>query len=210
MRYAQKALLVSLALLAASCSSTGLVTERYDSKTGEYEKRVYSKFYNAAEWVQEGKLGLELWVDHEKKVMPVVHQAQQALGLLGPSDVEATGLVTLYFVNLDSVGKAVRVAGFTTPAPRPGTVAELPKVIRLEPRSHTSLVVGKIPISNYGVSIEATVEFSVDEVSYSKSLKAKRLTEIEMAQYSGQSGRPSYPWFVAPYYPFNPPLARRY
>jgi hypothetical protein len=210
MKYVQKILLATLGFLVASCSSTGLVVEKYDSKTGVYEKRVYTKFYNASEWVEEGKLGLEVWVDHEKKVIPVVHQAQQALGLLGPGDVEASGLVTLYFVNLDTNDKVVHVTGITSSSPRSGVTLELPIQTQLKSRSHTQLVVGRVPISNYGTYIDVVIEFSVNGVKHSRKLTAKRLTEIEMAQYSGRDGHPPYPWFSSPYYPFNPPLTQHY
>jgi hypothetical protein len=43
-----------------------------------------------------------------------------------------------------------------------------------------------------------------------KELTLKRLTENEYARYSGRSGVPPYPWFVAPHFPFNPPLQKNW
>lgn len=191
--------LLVLGVLGACTNNTNkMVVERYDGNTGQYEAKHYSGFYIAYGWLDEGKLGFELWMDHDKKVVP----------LMRSDDTKATGTLTLYMVNLE---QSAKTATFTSVRTASNVLAtNLPNSLQIQPRSHTAIKLGSIPILNYGRQTDVVIEFSVDGVRHEKHLELKRLTETEMELYSGRSGLPPYPWFKPPYHPFKPPLAQQY
>lgn len=189
-------------LTGCTSNANKLVIERWDGNTGHYEVKNYSGFYNAYDWLEEGKSGFELWVDHDKKVSPILSSLQRA------EDMKAEGILTFYFVNLEPSTKSLIFTavkeenGATVPMP-------LPK-LQIRPRSHTSVKLGSIPIPNYRTSLNLFIQFKVDGIQYERQLVVKRLMDSEVAQYSGRIGLPPYPWFKAPHYPFVPPLSQNY
>lgn len=208
MNFARTIATLLVPFLVTACSTTTMVESTIDGKTGRTETRTYSKFYNAATWVEESKLGLEVWVDHEKGVIPILHSIQQATGTLGSSDLRATGLITIYFVNLDQVPKVVRISAVTTSSKE--RASPLPPEITVQPRSRAKLEAGRVPIFNYATYVDLNIDYTVDGINHSQLLKLSRLTDTQMENYSGPSGKnPPYPWFKAPYFPFVPPLSRQ-
>jgi len=187
-----------LTALLCGCSTTGMTVTTID-KTGRSATKQYTKNYSVGEWASPGKVGLEIWIDHEKEVSPL-YPLQQATGTLGPSDLYATGLITIYFVNLEQSPHQVTDL---VVLPARGKAEPLKvQSVEISPRALTKVVLGRIPISNYGTEVDLSVQFKLDGVVHSTTPKLHRRTETEM-----QSPTKGFPWFEAPYYPFNPPLA---
>jgi|GEM_PF-7083611 hypothetical protein len=65
-----------------------MTVRTYDGATGKSETTQYSKYYDAGDWIIEGKLGMSVVVDHEKKNIPVLHGLQRSIGALGPGELE--------------------------------------------------------------------------------------------------------------------------
>jgi len=61
---------------------------------------------------------------------------------------------------------------------------------------------------HYALDVLITVRFEVDGVAYEKVMKVKRLTPAEMGVFSSPGSKAPYPWFAAPYYPFNRPIGQ--
>jgi hypothetical protein len=192
---------VAVMLLASTlhgCATTGMTVTTID-RSGRTETKTYTNHYIAGEWAVPGEVGLEVWIDHEKKVGPL-YGLQRATGTLGPSDLNATGLVTVYFVNLETKPMQVTDLGISL---TDGKVAPLQiQSLDLAPRALTKVVPGSFPISNYGTAVGLSVQFKLDGVLHSASPTLHRLTESEMPH-----PRKDFPWFKAPYFPFDPPLA---
>lgn len=201
--------LLAYCFLAASCGMSGpnsMISTTMDGKTGKTETKVFSGFYNAAEWIEEGNLGLEVWIDHKKDVVPLLNALQQATGTLGPNDMRADGLITLYFVNLQQKERKIQNISARTIRNESASSGTQSTVGR--PRALNKAVLGTVPISNYAHDVSLTIKFEVDGVAYEKVMKVKRLTQTEMDVFSSPGGKAPYPWFAAPYYPFNPPISQ--
>ena len=169
------------------------------SRDGVNETTYYSGYYNAVQWVEEGKVGLEIWVDHDKKVSPF-YPILSALALLGPGDLHASGVVTGYFVNLGDSARTI--SDFRVYHERSGEIIDVEPVIELEARSVNTVLPGTIPIANYGTSVELEAKFSIDGAEQRIPLVVRRLTSSELPHVRG-----SMPWFQPPYFPFDPPLS---
>ncbi len=201
--------LLACCFLAVSCGTSGpnsMISTTMDGKTGKTETKVFSGFYNAADWIEEGNLGLEVWIDHKKDVIPLLNSLQQATGTLGPSDMRADGLITLYFVNLQQKERRIQNISVRTLRNEPGSIGTQSAVGR--PRAVNRAVLGTVPISNYAQDVSLTIKFDVDGVPYEKVMKVKRLTQTEMDVFSTPGAKAPYPWFTAPYYPFDPPMSQ--
>ena len=210
----QTAILVLIGALAglAACS-TGRVAEfAQDPQTGRREVREYTRYYDAGGWLEDGKLGLQLAMTHEKKFVPVLYDLQKGLdavgvpGALGKDDDKATGIVTFYLVNLDLHNRPFRLLRVTG-----GTQASPPSVARTVlagARTRTRVEIGNFTIPNYGKEVEFSVQFELDGIISTKSFMLKRRTDREIEAYFSRSGTPPYPWYQAPYFPFRPPLAQ--
>ncbi|MFG1496633.1 hypothetical protein ABMA57_08365 [Saccharospirillum sp. HFRX-1] len=174
-------------------------------KDGVRETTYYSKYYSSVSWVIEGEVGVEVWLDHDKKVS-AFYSLQQSMGWLGPSDLEAQALVTGYLVNLTDTPrrvtdfKVIYGRGISTLEAEEAEEAE-EAVIALTPHTVTRVLPGTFTIMNYRTQIPVTAEFVLDGTSYSIPLSAERLTIEEVS-----SPRIDFPWFKPPYYPFDPPL----
>jgi hypothetical protein len=168
-------------------------------RSGRSETKIYTNHYISGEWAVPGEVGLEIWIDNEKKVGPL-YLVQRATGTLGPSDLNATGLVTVYFVNLQKRPMQVTDLDISLTG---GKVVPLQiQSLDLTPRALTKVVPGNFPISNYGTAVGLSVQFKLDGVLHSTSPTLHRLTDAEMLY-----PRKDFPWFKAPYFPFDPPLA---
>lgn len=194
-------LIFGLTLMVCGCSATTMTTTSMGAD-GARETKTYSKYYSSVDWVIDGKVGLEIWIDHEKKVGPL-YPLQRSLGMLGPSDLYARGIVTGYFVNLDESSK--NISDFQIVYGRSNQRLVIEGDSELAGRSVMRVLPGSMEISNYGTRIDLKAEFSVDGVAYSIPLTANRLTDKEM-----NGIRASFPWFQDPYYPFDPPLSQNF
>ncbi len=204
--------LISVGLLCGlTACSTGRMSEfAYDAQSGRKELREYSKFYDAGEWLDEGKLGLQLAIAHEKKFVPVLYDLQKGLdavgvpGALGRDDQNATGIITFYLLNLELQNRSIRllrVSSGTQEAAASGA-----RNITAGARTQTRMDIGSVPILNYGKAVTLNVEYELDGITNAKSFVLKRRTDREMEAYFSRNGHPPYPWYQAPYYPFRPPL----
>lgn len=208
---------LSLCLLCGltACSSGRMLESAVDPQSGRRQVREYSRFYDAGEWLEVGKLGLQLAITHEKTFIPVVYDVQKALDaigvpgvfeVLGQNDQHATGTITFYFMNLELQNRPLQVLRVSSGALEP-TPAGAKQVIA-GARSQTRVDMGRVPILNYGKEVRLSVEYEIDGITTAKSFVLKRRTAEELETYFSRNGRPPYPWYQAPYYPFRPPLLR--
>ena len=206
------AILISVGLLCGlTACSTGRMSEfAYDAQSGRKTLREYSKFYDAGEWLDEGKLGLQLTITHEKKFVPVLYDLQKGLnavgvpGALGRDDQNATGIITFYLLNLELQNRSMRLLRVSSGTQE--AAASSAKNITAGARTQTRMDIGSVPILNYGKAVTLNVEYELDGIANAKSFVLKRRTDREMEEYFSRNGRPPYPWYQAPYYPFRPPL----
>ena len=182
----------------------------HDPQSGRREAREYSRHYDAGDWLLEGKLGMQLAITHEKTFVPVLYDMQKVLdaigvpGALGTDDQFATGVITLFLVNLELQNRLVRLLRVAS-----GTLERTPTgglEVVAGARTQTRVNLGSVPIQNYGKEVTLSVEYEIDGVADVKTLWLKRRTDRENAEYFSRGGRPPYPWYRAPYYPFRPPL----
>ena len=151
----------------------------------------YSKYYDLGVWLEEGKLGLQVAVDHGPTPNPRL--------------VIATGAVTLYLVNLETRPRQIRGLSVAT-AKNERSLPQEASAVAAQ-RARTKVQLGTIPIFDYGTEIPLTITIEVDGLGpKTMKLTVPRLTEQQLEVF-GPKGRPPYPWFQAPYFPFEPPLA---
>lgn len=214
---AHSLLLLGLCLLGGltACSSGRMLESADDPQSGRRHVREYSRFYDTGEWLQEGKLGLQLAITHEKTFIPIVYDVQKALDAIGvpgafevfgQTDQQAVGKITFYFVNLELQNRRVQVlrVSSATQERTPGGAKE----VIAGARTQTPVAMGSVPILNYGKQIQLNVEYEIDGITTTKSFMLQRRTAEELETYFSRAGRPPYPWYQAPYYPFRPPLLR--
>jgi hypothetical protein len=181
-----------LAVLGAC--STGPVESvdtvgRMVSVDADGKRTNYSKYYDLGVWLEEGKLGLQVVIDHGP--------------LPNPRLVIATGTVTLYLVNLETRPRQIRGLSVVTNKNEKSLPLES-SALALQ-RARTRVPLGTIPIFDYGKEVPLTITIEVDG-SPPKIVKliVPRITE---QQAFWLKGPPPYPWFKAPYFPFDPPLS---
>ena len=198
-----------------ACSSGRMLESAYDPQSGRRQVREYSRFYDTGDWLQEGKLCLQLAIIHEKTFIPIVYDVQKALDaigvpgvfeVLGQNDQHATGVITFYFVNLELQNRPLQVLRVSsgTQEPTPGGA----KQVIAGARTQTRVNMGSVPILNYGKEVKLSVEYELDGITTAKSFVLKWRTAEELETYFSRNGRPPYPWYQAPYYPFRSPLLR--
>jgi hypothetical protein len=203
-----------LALLGglAACSTGRMAEFARDPQTGRRETVEYSKFYDAGGWLEDGKIGLQLAVTHEKKFVPVLYDVQKGLdavgvpGALAKDDDKATGVITFYLVNLELYNRAVRLLRVYSATQE--STPSAAKTVTAGARTQTRVDIGSVTIPNYGKELLLNVDYELDGIISTKSFVLKRRTDREIEVYFSRSGTPPYPWYQAPYYPFRPPLAR--
>jgi hypothetical protein len=172
-------------VLLAACSSGQMISYGPGS-----QKVVYSKYYDRGVWLEEGALGLQVVVDHGTRP--------------NPNLVVATGTVTIYLVNLETKPRTigdllVSTSMKETSLPNPTAAVALP-------RARTKVPLGSVPIFDYATEVPLTIRYRLDDQpSTTKVITLPRIPEDELKAW-GPGGRPPYPWFSAPYFPFDPPL----
>ncbi|OGQ78958.1 MAG: hypothetical protein A3F90_09000 [Deltaproteobacteria bacterium RIFCSPLOWO2_12_FULL_60_19] len=175
-----------------------MVKKRYDGKSETIETRVYTKYFDAGGWLEEGKLGLQVVVEQEKSAVPLLYSLHQMTGIFGSSEAEARGNVTLVFWNLDSEERTVKVMGVKNlRQPSAITTRQTVKAIG---RKRSPLNAGVLKMLDSATEFKVEVEYELDGAAGKKEFLLKRRTEDELAKYFGPDGRPPYPWFEAPYY----------
>ena len=189
---------VIAAVAGCAATQTPMVKKRYDGKSETIETGVYTKYFDAGGWLEEGKLGLQVVVEQEKGAVPLFYSLNQMTGLFGPSDLEARGNVTLVFWNLDLEERTVKIVGVKTLKP-PSAIAPQ-QTAKASGRKRSPVNVGALKLLDSATELKVEVEYEVDGAAGKKDFLLKRRTEDELARFFGPDGRPPYPWFEAPYY----------
>jgi len=189
-----------LILPLAGCVTTQapMVKKQYDGRSETIETRVYTKYFDAGGWLEEGKLGLQVVVEQEKSAVPLLYSLHQMTGIFGSSDVEARGNVTLVFWNLDSGERTVKIVGVKNL--RQPSAITIQQAVKAVGRKRSPLNAGVLKILDSATEFKVEVEYEIDGAAGKKELLLKRRTEDELAKFFGPDGRPPYPWFEAPYY----------
>lgn len=161
---------------------------RYDSKTGVTSVTKYAPYFQTRTLLVSDKIGLDLIVDLEKKVIPGLYQLQQSLGALGPGDLNATGLFTAYVTNLTNEPLSLNISAMTH---QRQSVPGLPVVINLRPNAYEKIVLGRIGIFSYATKLEVEIVYDAGSESVTRTLKLRRLTpediEHEISAWKGQN-----------------------
>lgn len=180
-------LLIACVVLAlAGCNAGSMIVESDSGRT------VYSKYYDAGDWLIPHHLGMSVVVDHEKNLIPVVHELQQSIGALGPSDSYATGKVTVYIWSRDREPHRVKILRISsgekvmTPTNAEFVGAE---------GQRTGGEVGSFPIFNYGTKIPIKCDYELDGKPASIEFTLERRTMEDLDKYFGPGGVPPYPWY---------------
>jgi hypothetical protein len=177
---------VGILTLLGACATGQMVSYEAGGKQTNY-----SKYYDLGVWLEEGKLGLQVAVDHGPTPNPRL--------------VIATGSVTLYLVNLETKPRQIRSLSVVT-AKNERSLPQEASAVAAQ-RARTRVPLGTIPIFDYGTEIPLTITIDVDGAApKTMKLTVPRLTEQQLEVF-GPKGRPPYPWFQTPYFPFEPPLS---
>jgi hypothetical protein len=166
-----------LFILALSGCVPSMQVTRYDPKTGDTSATTYAPFFATRTILVPEKVGLDLIVDLEKKLIPGLYQLQRSLGVLGPGDLNATGLFTAYVHNLTNEPLQLNITAMTHQRqPIPGT----PVVISLRPDTYEKVVLGRIGIFSYATELKIEFVYSASGVTATRTLTARRLTPAEI------------------------------
>lgn len=168
-----------------------MTVSSFDGTTGQSSTTEFSKYYDAGEWLIRDKLGLVVVVDHEKRNVPGLHDMARSMGMHGPGDSIASGKLTLYLWNFDSVAHDVKFIRMTV---RGGMLDFHNQTLTAAPNDRTGTEAGHIPISNYGTSIQMTIELNVAGKPRTIKMNLPRRTVAQLKHmYSAGASRP-YPW----------------
>lgn len=166
-----------LFILALSGCTPSMQVTRFDPGTGRTSTTTYAPYFQTRTMLVPDKIGMDLIIDLEKKVIPGLYQIQQSLGALGPGDLNATGLFTAYVHNLTNEPLELTVTAITHQRqPVPGT----PVVISLRPDSYEKVVLGRVGISNYATDLKIEFAYSADAAIATRNLTARRLTRPQI------------------------------
>lgn len=180
---------LSLAMVLGLFGCAGAPGEMIeDSSQG---RTVYSKYFDGADWLVEGKLGLSVVIDNDTPV------SQQMFGGFVGKDTDGVGTVTLYFWNL-SPAKLTASAIHVTCDGQPITHAE-PTTIGPGPFARTGLKLGTVPFSTYTKELRVKVSLAIDGTVVEREITAVRRTVPELKKYWGPGALPPYPWFTPEY-----------
>lgn len=183
---ASKSLVLPLAALLVGCASTMQVTQ-FDPKTKTTTMTKYAPYFGTRTILVPDRVGLDLVVDLEKKVIPGLYQLQQSVGALGPSDLDATGLFTAYIWNLSSEPQTLNIVSLTS---QRQIVPGVPTLVQLKPDSYEKVVLGRIGIFNYATALKLEISYSAGAEQINRTLNARRLTQPEIDQsYERWKGR---------------------
>jgi len=158
-----------------------------DLKSHTTTVKIYAPYFGTRTILSPDRVGLDLVVDLEKKIIPGLYQLQQSLGALGPGDVDATGLFTAYVWNMSSEPQILDLSSMATAGQMlPGTPVE----VRLKPNSYEKVVLGRVGIFNYATELQIQISYSLDGATIERTLHARRLTQAQIDQsYEQWKGR---------------------
>ncbi|MBI2527398.1 MAG: hypothetical protein HYV93_15600 [Candidatus Rokubacteria bacterium] len=193
MRSLMLLLLALLCVTGTACSRATMVETRWDGRTGQTTTRRFSMYFEAAAEIVPGTVGAHLIVDLEKREVPILYDLQQALGLLGPGDLEAGGLFTMYLFNLTDRPQEVEITSATRWG-RP--VLAAPVTVALVPRDwKRRVVLGRTVIGSYDTREELDLTVTVAGRRYTTRLVAERQTFDALERKYGRGGTgPDLPW----------------
>lgn len=180
-------LAAALIIFALSGCTPSMQVTRYDPKTGGASTVTYAPYFATRTILVPEKIGIDLVVDLEKRVVPGLYQLQQSLGALGPGDMNATGLFTAYVHNLTNEPLQLNVTAMTHKRQLvPGT----PVVITLRPDTYEKVVLGRVGISSYATDLTIEFAYSAGTVTTARTLTARRLTQAginaDVARWKGK------------------------
>lgn len=180
-------LFCSIPLLLAGCASSMQETT-YDPATGRANVKKYAPYFGTRTLLASGKVGLNLVVDLDKKVVPGLSQLQQSLGALGPGDLDATGLFTAYVHNLTTEPVSLKIDAMSH---QHQPIPNVPVIINLGPSSYEKVIFGQVGIFGYATELNVEITYSIGDESQSRTLIARRQTEAEIradvAKWKGQN-----------------------
>lgn len=190
MRYNSLFAIACLWTLSA-CSSTTLIETTYDSSTNEHSTRVYTKYYDAGDWLVPDQLGASVAADHMKRRVPIVYGVQRSMGALGPDDSYARAKITIYLWNFTDSSKEVSDIQLTSG----GQSLQIDrKPISAAPRTRTQIDMGVIDVFDSAKNIRVNVIYTVNGERLEQSLNLTRRTRDELRTLFGPNGRLPYPW----------------
>jgi hypothetical protein len=186
-------------LFVAGCSTTTLVETQY--RDGQYSKKVYSKYYDDGGYLFGEDIGMLVCVDHVKKNIPILYGIQRWLGALGPSDMDAEGLVTLYFWNLSGKDYSLEIKSISNGRAKYNNAPENTLTdfngnlhIPASDKTKHSIVAGKLPINNFGKEVDLSIVINSSGKTITKQYTAERRTFDYFNQFFGPDGKVPYPW----------------
>lgn len=185
---APKSLLLVLALAGSPLFGKDVPANRLiellpDGKGG-LTKTIYSKYYDAGDWLIEHEIGVTFIVDHDHKRPALIPE------WMDMKSADATGHFFIELHNFTTQPVPIRISkvklnGVDLPGESSG---------ELEPLKTVAMQPGSVPIFNYGKSLSATVHFLIKGQSVEKTLTLPRRTESEAAKFFGRGGTPPYPF----------------
>jgi hypothetical protein len=190
MKY-KKLFLAAFPCLILACSSTTMVESTYDPLLTKHSSKVYSKYYDAGDWLVPNNLGASVVADHMKRRIPVIYGVQQSLGALGPGDSYAQAKITIYLWNFGETSQAVTDIQLSSSGQ---SLKSETKVITALPKARTKIDLGIIDIFDGGKNIPVTVTYMANGKKNKLSLDLIRRTNDELKAFYAPSGRLPYPW----------------
>jgi len=173
-------------VIAVGCTPVMQVTQ-FDSKTGSATTTTYAPYFNTRTMLVPDRVGIDLVVDLEKKVVPGVYQVQRSLGALGPGDSDAMGLFTAYVHNLTTAPQTLTISAMSH---EHQNAIAAPAIVELKPDSYEKVVLGRVCIFSYATELKVQIVYSVDEKSLVKDLTVRRETpaqiEASVARWKGR------------------------
>ncbi|MEM7048027.1 MAG: hypothetical protein AAF604_00115 [Acidobacteriota bacterium] len=182
--------LLALCLLQAGCSAGGLAVTTVDGDTGKVTTTRYSKYFETAQYLAGETVGLHAVVDQIKKRVPGVYDFRRAMGLLGPDDLSAGGLITLYFHNLQPESMEIVVESVTLGRHS----AELDHLVTVPASGIAKWEPAQVPIFSYATSLAFTLSYRLGDESHQAEMKLDRLTVDEANRRYGGGREATFPW----------------
>lgn len=173
------------------CSTTTLVETQY--RDGKYQQKVYTKYYDDGGYLFGEDVGMIVCVDDVKKNIPILYGIQRWIGALGPSDLDAEGLVTLYFWNLSQKDYSFEIESISNAN---STLTDFNGRVQIPSTDKTkhSIIAGNLPISNYGKEVDLSIVVKSSAETFTKHYTAHRRTNEDFERFFGPKNESPYPW----------------
>jgi hypothetical protein len=168
-----------------------MIESKFDSSTNQYSSKVYSKYYDAGDWLVPNTLGASVVADHMKRRVPILYGVQQSLGALGPGDSYAQAKITIYLWNFGDTSQTVSDIQLSSEGQSLG--ARSTQISAL-PKERTKVDLGLIDIFDSGKKIPVAMTYTVNGKRIKQSLVLVRRTEDELKSFYGTRGNLPYPW----------------